>query len=239
MEIAVGSKQSATIVKLCFSFQKTVRLWQQTTFVLVAFSSSLWSAHSGNPHNQLAVVASYTNNNLSAVHRYFRSLVCCYFRRFLRFLWAHFLSSGRSRPALCHCSSKFKTDLWQKQTKSCKDFRFWFGCLCKGNCLFSLLPFPLSHSFFSFSAFIFQEITDLKKLDVFLVKIYGMLYTWDDLASFEAVERAVILKLDDLLFRPMRERAKLFRFCAFLFSSLSFFCFGRHQLQLISFPFFL
>ena len=27
----------------------------------------------GNPHNQLAVVATYTNNNLAAVHRYVRS----------------------------------------------------------------------------------------------------------------------------------------------------------------------
>ncbi len=32
----------------------------------------------GNPHNQLAIVATYNNNNLSAVHRYFRSLVMHY-----------------------------------------------------------------------------------------------------------------------------------------------------------------
>ncbi len=159
----------------------------------------------GNPHNQLAVVATYTNNNLSAVHRYFRSLAVrgqpfTTALQNLKLIFEKNQSKTAAPPApaatagSAGSSSSASTDTKQKEVETSS------GSGSGG--AFSVGPATVTRA--SISA----EISDLKRLDFFIVKLYGMLYLRDELQNFEVIEKSVIHKLDELFFRPMRERVK-------------------------------
>jgi hypothetical protein len=125
----------------------------------------------GNPHNQLAVVATYTNNNLAAVHRYFRSLAV----------------SG----------TPFATALQNLQLIFTKNHSK-VGKYKEKDLAAGVTP--------NYDTY----ISDLKRADTFIVKLYGMLYTGGDLELFPVIERSVVRKLDALFFRPMRQSVRRF-----------------------------
>lgn len=125
----------------------------------------------GNPHNQLAVLATYQNNNLAAVHRYFRSLA---------------VTGQPFNTALQNLRLIFDKNYVKVLKYKQKD-----------------LEAGLTPNYDNY-------INDLKRVDTFIVKLYGILYTNIDVEIFLPIERSVVKKLDILFFRPVRQSVRRF-----------------------------
>jgi tetratricopeptide (TPR) repeat protein len=125
----------------------------------------------GNPHNQLAVVSTYTNNNLAAVHRYFRSLA---------------VTGQPFATALQNLRIIFEKNHAKVLKYKQRD-----------------LESGVTPNYDTY-------IGDLRRVDTFIVKLYGILYTSTDLELFVSVEKAVVKKLDALFFRRMRQSVRRF-----------------------------
>lgn len=144
------------------SYSKAERFYRQALELL---------PENGNPHNQLAVVSTYTNNNLAAVHRYFRSLA---------------VSGQPFTTALQNLRLIFDKNHAKVLKYKQKD-----------------LESGVTPNYDTY-------ISDLRRVDTFIVKLYGILYTSTDLELFVPVEKAVVKKLDALFFRRMRQSVRRF-----------------------------
>jgi hypothetical protein len=117
------------------------------------------------------VVATYTNNNLAAVHRYFRALAV-------------------SGTPFATAQQNLRLIFEKNHTK--------VGKYKEKDLASGITPNYDNY------------ISDLKRADTFIVKLYSMLYTGADLELFTIIERSVVRKLDALFFRPMRQSVRRF-----------------------------
>ena len=159
-----------------------------------------FSRSPGNPHNQLAVVATYNNQLLNAVHRYFRSVavrLCCCFC--FAFICATCRFAINPSPQRCKISSSFSRKIASMRPKQSAR-RQPANSSLRTFCLRSPTWFTSTRTLSSFMVII-------RHLSALTVESFdaGILYTQLDLTSFEALEKSLVMKLEELFFAPMRE----------------------------------